>query len=125
MQGRTHARTKGSTRVYIRDHLGADQLSEDVRILIDAREAGRFSLDQEHPASVIPVEVSSPGQHSYTVEVSAVLRRERGEPERKEYVGEGTFMASQDKVFRIAADRIGNRWKVHLESDLDEQEIDE
>ena len=125
MQARAQAATQGSTRVYIRDHLGADQVSEDVRILIDSREAGRFSLDQQHPASVIPVEVSTPGQHHYTVEVSAMLRRERGQPERKEYVGQGTFMASPDKVFRIAADRTGNRWEVHLESDMDEQEIDE
>ncbi len=125
MQARTQARTKGSTRVYIRDHLGADQVSEDVRILIDSREAGRFTLDQEHPASVIPVEVATPGQPSYTVEVSAMLRRDRGQPERKEYVGQGTFMAVPDKVFRLAADRTGNRWMVHLEADMDEQEVDE
>ncbi len=125
MQARTQTRTQGSTRVYIRDHLGADQVSEDVRILIDSREAGRFSLDQQHPASVIPVEVSAPGQHSYTVEVSAMLRHDRGQPERKEYRGQGTFMAVPDKVFRLAADRNGSRWMVHLESDMDEQEIDE
>lgn len=125
MQARTHAPAQGSTRVYIRDHLGADQLSEDVRILIDSREAGRLSLNQQNPASVIPVEVSSPGQHSYTVEVSAMLRRERGQPERMKYVGQGTFMATPDRVFRLAADRTGNSWKVHLESDMDDEEIDE
>jgi hypothetical protein len=125
MQARTQPRTQGSTRVYIRDHLGADQVSEDVRILIDSREAGRFSLDEQHPASVIPVVVSTPGQHSYTVEVSAMLRRGRGQPERREYVGQGTFIAAPDKVFRLAADRTGNGWMVHLETDMDEQEVDE
>ncbi len=125
MAARTQARTQEPTRVYIRDHLGADQVSEDVRILIDSREAGRFSLDQQHPASVIPVEVGTPGQHRYTVEVSAMLRRGRGQPENKKYVGEGTFVASPDKVFRIAADRTANSWMVHLEADMDEQEIDE
>ncbi len=125
MQARAQARTQGSTRVYIRDHLGADEVSEDVRILIDSREAGRLSLDQQHPVSVIPLELSAPGQHSYTLEVSAMLRRGRGQPERKEYVGQGTFMVIPDKVYRLAADRMGNGWKVHLEADMDEQEIDE
>ncbi len=125
MPARTQARSHSSTRVYIRDHLGADQVSEDVRILIDSQEAGRFSLDQQHPASVIPVEVGTPGRHDYTVEVSAMLRRGRGQPENRKYVGQGTFVASPDKVFRIAADRTDNAWMVHLEVDMDEQEIDE
>ncbi len=119
------ARTQGPVRVYIRDHLGADQLSEDVRILVDSREVGRLSLDQQNTASVIPVDVGAPGQHSYVLEVSAMLRRDRDLPEKKEYVGQGTFTASPDKVYRLAADRTGNSWNVHLEADQDEQEIDE
>ncbi len=118
------ARTQGPVRVYIRDHLAADQIAEDVRIVIDSREAGRFTLDQEHTASVIPVEVATPGQHSYVVEVDATVRMD-GKAERKHYVGQGTFMASADKVFRLAADRTGNGWLVHLEADLDEQESDQ
>lgn len=125
MQGRTQTRSQASTRIYIRDHLGADQVSEDVRILIDSREAGALTLDQEHPASVIPVDVASPGRHSYTVRVKAMLRRDRGKPESREYVGQGTLMIAPEQVFRIAADRTGDGWMVHLEPDMDEQEIDE
>lgn len=119
------ASVQGPVRVYIRDHLAADQISEDVRILIDSREAGRLTLDQEHTASVIPVEVAMPGQHSYVVEVDATIRSDGGKAERKRYVGQGTFMVSADKVFRLAADRTGNGWLVRLEADQDEQESDQ
>jgi len=119
------ASTQGPIRVYIRDHLAADQISEDVRILIDSREAGRLSLDQQHTAEVVPLEVAAPGQHSYVLEVSTMVRKSRGQPERKQYVGQGTFTVSADQVFRLAADRTGDGWAVHLEVDLDEQEGDQ
>ncbi len=119
------AGTQGSTRIYIRDHLGADQVSEEVRILIDSREAGSFSLDQEHTASVIPVDVAAPGEHSYVVEVDAMVRKNGGAAEPKHYVGQGKFMASPDRVFRLAADRTSNGWLVHLEPDFEEQEGDQ
>ncbi len=118
-------RSQRPVRVYIRDHLAADQISENVRILIDMREAGRLTLDQENTASVIPVDLSAPGSHSYVLEVKSVFRKERGHPEQREYVGRGTFTARTDKVFRLAADRTGNGMEVRLEADEDEQEIDE
>jgi len=111
-------------RVYIRDHLAADQVSERVRIVVDSREAGRFSLNQHYPASVIRFEVA-PGEHSYVVEVNTTLRTDGGKPEKQKYVGQGTFMASANRIFRLAADRTGEGWMVHLEADQDEQEIDQ
>ncbi len=119
------AHPQSLTRVYIRDHLAADQISEEVRILIDSREAGRLSLDRNNMASVIPVDLDTPGQHRYALEVTAIVRSDGGPAERKKYGGEGTFMASPDRIFRLAADRTGDGWKVHLETDQDEQEIDQ
>jgi hypothetical protein len=117
--------TQGYIRVYIRDHLAADQVSEDVRVVVDSQEAGLIALDQQHTASVIPVELAASGRHSYVLEVDAMVRKDGGRAERQHYVGRGTFLAMPEQVFRLAADRTAGDWTVHLEPDRDELEIDQ
>ncbi len=107
---------------YISDHLAVDQISEDVRVLIDSREAGRLSVDKEHMISVIPVTVSEPGQHQYTLEVTTLMGKGRT-PEKMQRVGQGTFVAAQGKTFRLTGDRTGDAWSVRMEEE--EEEIEE
>lgn len=105
---------------YIRDHLAADQISEDVRVLIDSREAGRLSVDKDHLISVLPVTVSEPGQHQYTLEVTALMSKGRARMQR---VGQGTFVAAQGKTFRLTGGRTGDAGAVRMEEE--EEEIEE
>lgn len=106
---------------YISDHLAVDQISEDVRVLIDSREAGRLSVDKDHTISVLPVTVSEPGQHQYTLEVTTLMGKGRGE--KMQRVGQGTFVAAQGKTFRLTGDRMGDSWSVRMEEE--EEEIEE
>ncbi len=113
---------QGPIQLYIRDHLGVNEVREEVRVLIDAQEAGRLSVDSLHPMSVLPVTVAGAGRHSYTLEVSAFFRPEQGELKKVERTAKGDFMAAPGKTFKLAGIGTGDAWAVHLEEEPEEIE---
>ncbi len=112
----------GPIQFYIRDHLGLNQVKEDVRIVIDSREVGKLSVDAQHRTSILPVEVDGAGQHRYALEVTTFLRKDRGQPEKAERAGQGTFIATPGKIFRLTANPVGDSWSVGMEEEEEELE---
>jgi hypothetical protein len=57
----------------LHDHLGEDQVSEQVTIHIDGRPIGTLTVNEYHPNAAIRVTVPKSGQYSYTAEAIAVF----------------------------------------------------
>lgn len=58
---------------FLTDQLGDDEVSEQVTVLIDGKDVGDLTVNQNYPNSKIRVSVPQTGQHSYTAEATAVF----------------------------------------------------
>lgn len=98
------------------DDLGRQQISEQITLLIDGKNVGNLTVNQEYPHSSITVNVSKPGQHSFHAEAAAVFN-ENGI--RVEYPGAGQGMidVQPGKTYSLRGTKSGDTWLVTLEQE--------
>lgn len=99
----------------IKDDLGASQVSEQVRIIIDGRVVGDLTVTEYFPSAKIEVAVPRPGSHSYALQATAVFRDNEGNQFEYNGAGQGNIDVSSGKHFQLASTISGNTWLAHLE----------
>lgn len=102
------------TSITIRDRLGENQISEQVRILIDGRDVGTISVNEHYPVAMITAIVPSDGKHSYFLEARAVFDF-NGHLREIVGVGHGMISVSSGKEFELISSFNGNTWLAHME----------
>lgn len=98
-----------SSPVYftISDNLGEEQVSEQVTVVIDGRNVGDLTVNEEYPSSSITVTVPQEGRYSYTLDASAVFK---GSTREFSGVGQGTIDVKADKAFTARGCVSGSTW---------------
>jgi hypothetical protein len=71
------------------DDLGQGEVSEQVSILIDGKDVGNLTVNQDYPHSKLMVTVPHAGQHGYTVDATSIFSDAQG---RFRYIGAGQGM---------------------------------
>jgi hypothetical protein len=100
--------------ITIRDRLGENQISEQVRILIDGRDVGTIAVNEHYPVAMITASVPSEGKHSYILEARAVFDF-NGHLREIAGVGHGMISISSGKEFELMSSFNGNTWLAHME----------
>jgi hypothetical protein len=100
---------------YVIDSLGENQISEQVRILIDGQEAGTLTVDENFPKTRLPIRVPEAGRYSYVIEAQGVFALEDGGKGEFAGAGQGAINAVDGKTFELAATITGETWMAHLE----------
>lgn len=99
------------------DQLGEYELSEQVTILIDGKEVGNLTVNQEYPTSRLMVTVPKRGQHSYTADAVAVFN-DQGNPVQHEGAGQGMIDVQQGKIYAVVGSTTGDTWLVSIQEQL-------
>lgn len=107
------ASSGGSTEFVIRDELAPEQVGEEVTVLIDGRNVGTLSVDQNNRTDEIDVSVDAPGRYSYTASADAVFQDQAGQFELSG-TGQGTIEVSDGKVFVLGGTFSGSTWQISL-----------
>jgi hypothetical protein len=108
------SRNLSMTSFRIRDRLGENQVSEQVRILVDGRDVGTISVNEHYPLAMITATVPRDGQHSYVLEARAVFNV-NGDLREIVGVGQGMINVSTGKEFELMSSFSGNTWLAHME----------
>ncbi|HXH71541.1 MAG TPA: hypothetical protein VNI58_01835 [Mariprofundaceae bacterium] len=107
---------QGSSTFWLSDNLGQGQVSEQVRVLIDGKEVGTLTVNEQYPNSKIRITVPNIGRHNYDLEARAVFRDENGQLQEIFGVGQGSIIVSDGKKFELASTITGNdTWIAHME----------
>lgn len=109
------ANTPTAVVFYLRDELGEDQVSEQVRVLIDGSEVGTLTVNEHFPRSRIAVTVPSAGRYSYVLEATAVFRGANRKPYTIVGAGQGNISVSHGKTFELASTVTGDTWMAHVQ----------
>ena len=96
------------------DELGDYELSEQVTILIDGKDVGNLTVNQEYPSSRLTVTVPKRGQHSYTADAIAVFN-DQGNPVEHEGAGQGMIDVRQGKTYSVRSSQTGDTWLVSIQ----------
>jgi hypothetical protein len=98
------------------DQLGDGELSEQVTVLVDGKNVGNLTVNDEYPSSQLRVTVPEAGPHSYTAEATAIFNVEG---DRVQYTGAGQGMINvqQGKTYSLRGSMTGNEWLVSLEEE--------
>jgi len=96
------------------DQLGHGEISEQVTILVDGKNVGNLTVNEQYPDSRIMVTVPKPGQHSYTAEAVAVFNVQ-GIPMQYSGAGQGMINVSQGKIYFLRGSMTGSTWLVSIE----------
>ena len=96
------------------DQLGDRELSEQVTVLVDGRNVGNLTVNQDYPNSRLMVTVPKPGQHSYTLEAVAVFNVQ-GTAVQYVGAGQGMINVSHGKVYFLSGTFTGNTWLVSIQ----------
>jgi hypothetical protein len=96
------------------DELGDGELSEQVTILVDGKDVGNLTVNQEYPNSRLTITVPKPGQHSYTAEAVAVFNVQ-GAPVQYAGAGQGMINVRQGKIYFLRGSMTGSTWLVSIE----------
>jgi hypothetical protein len=108
------SRNSSMTSFTIRDRLGENQVSEQVRILIDGRDVGTISVNEHYPDAMITATVPTDGQHSYVLEARAVFDV-NGDLLEIVGVGQGIISVNKGKEFELMSSFSGNTWLAHMQ----------
>jgi hypothetical protein len=105
----------------INDHIGENQVSEQVTVILDGKNVGNLTVNEHYPNSKLMVTVPRRGQYSYSIDVRAVFRS--GE-ELVEYagVGQGMINVEPKKNYDVQGTISGNTWLVTLVETEKQQE---
>jgi len=96
------------------DQLGDGELSEQVTVLVDGKNVGNLTVNQEYPNSRLTVTVPKSGQHSYTAEAVAVFNIQ-GTPTQLAGAGQGMIEVRPGKVYFLRGSMTGSTWLVSIE----------
>jgi hypothetical protein len=102
----------------IKDELGKGQFSEQVRIVINGKEAGYLTVNEDYPVSTISVSVPRAGQYSYVLEADALFHDKVEVEKLNNYQGggQGSIDVKEGKLFElVGAVATGGVWQAHLE----------
>lgn len=100
----------------IRDELGENQISEQVAILVNGREAGILTVNEYYPTSTLTVAVPHDGDYSYVLTAIAVFREEDGTQREINGAGQGIISAKNgDLFYELASSITGDTWLAHME----------
>jgi hypothetical protein len=99
---------------FLTDQLGDDEVSEQVTVLIDGKDVGDLTVNQNYPSSKIRVSVPQTGQHSYTAEATAVFD-DQGTSFEYTGVGQGMINVQAGKIYSLRGSVSGNTWLVSIE----------
>lgn len=98
------------------DQLGQGQLSEQVTVLIDGKNVGNLTVNEQYPTSSLTVTVPHSGQHSYTAEAAAVFDIQ-GNPVEYTGAGQGMINVQRGQVYSLRGSISGNTWLVSIEEE--------
>ena len=91
----------------ISDVIGDEQVSEQITVVIDGRNVGDLTVNEQDPRSTITVTVPREGKYSYVLDASAVFK---GDSAELHGVGQGTIDIKSEKAFTARGCVSGNRW---------------
>lgn len=97
----------------IRDNLAPEQAAEEVIILIDGKNVGTLTVDQNNRTDELDVSVDGPGRYSYTASANAIFQDQAGQFEASG-TGQGTIEIRDGKVFEVQGSVSGNTWQITL-----------
>jgi hypothetical protein len=91
----------------ISDVLGDEQVSERMTVVIDGRNVGDLTVNEQYPRSTITVTVPQEGKYNYVLDTSAVFKGDNAELHG---VGQGTIDVKPEKAFTARSCVNGNTW---------------
>jgi hypothetical protein len=91
----------------ISDVLGDEQVSERMTVVIDGRNVGDLTVNEQYPRSTITVTVPQEGKYNYVLDTSAVFKGDNAELHG---VGQGTIDVKPEKAFTARGCVNGNTW---------------
>ena len=100
----------------ITDQLGESELSEQATILVDGKNVGNLTVNEQYPNSRLLVSVPTPGQHSYTVEAAAVFD-DQGTPVQYNGAGQGMIQVQGGNTYFLRGSISGSTWLVSIEQE--------
>ena len=98
------------------DDLGQGEVSEQVTILIDGKDVGNLTVNQEYPHCKIRVTVPRAGQHSYTAEATTTFSSPQGQFGYNG-AGQGMIDVQPGKTYSLRGSVTGNALFVSIEQD--------
>jgi hypothetical protein len=98
------------------DQLGDGEICEQVTILVDGKDLGNLSVNEQYPNARLRVAVPEPGQHSYTAEATAVFNVQ-GTPLQYDGAGQGMINVQPGKNYSLRGSMTGDTWLVSIEED--------
>ena len=98
------------------DQLGDGELSEQVTVLMDGKNVGNLTVNDEYPNSQLRVTVPNAGPHSYTAEATAIFNVQ-GQRVQYNGAGQGMINVQQGKTYSLRGSMTGNEWLVSLEEE--------
>jgi hypothetical protein len=107
---------EGPVEVMLVDDLGQGEISEQVTVLIDGKNVGNLTVNGDYPHSSLRINVSKPGQHSYTAEAAAVFNV-KGYPTQYSGAGQGMIDIEPGRTYSLRGSISGNTWLVSLEEE--------
>ena len=108
LKGPTPEKTNSSpVNFTISDVLDDEQVSEQMTIVIDGRNVGDLTVNEQYPRSTITVTVPQEGKYSYVLDASAVFKGDNAELHG---VGQGTIDVKSEKAFTARCFVSGNTW---------------
>lgn len=85
-------------------------------VLVDGKDIGNLTVNEEYPNSKLLVAVARPGRHSYTAEASAVFNDQGAQVEYRG-AGQGIIDVHRGKNYNLRGSVTGNTWLVSLEEE--------
>lgn len=98
------------------DELGEGEVSEQVTLLIDGKNVGDVSVNQDYPNSKMTITVPTPGLHSYTAEGTAVVNFQ-GDLRKFPFAGQGMINVAAGKTYSLRGSISGDTWLVSIEEE--------
>lgn len=98
------------------DDLGQGEVSEQVTLLMDGKDVGNLTVNQDYPHSKIRITVPHSGMHSYTAEATAVFNTQQGQF-RYTGAGQGMIDVERGKTYSLRGSISGNTWLVSIEQE--------
>lgn len=115
--GSVHAGTSDETVDFtLTDDLGEGEVSEQVTLLIDGKNVGDVTVNQDYPNSKLTITVPTAGFHSYTAEGTAVVNWD-GTLRRLPFAGQGMINVAAGKTYSLRGSISGDTWLVSIEQE--------
>jgi hypothetical protein len=87
--------------------LGDEQVSVQMTVVIDGKNVGDLTVNEQYPRSTITVTVPQEGKYSYVLDVSTVFKGDNAELHG---ACQGTIDVKSEKAFTARGCVSGNRW---------------